>query len=430
MEQNLPKVLVISSSPFSKTSNNGKTLSSFFLNYETEKIAQLAFSSGDYNTDVCQNYYCITVSDVLKKRSGKKIDIKTEISEKAPAPDKSANKSLKYKLFHPLSEKRLPIAVLLKNLIWEKDYFYNDIYAWIEDFKPEVVFFQGFSMPYGYDIAFKICEKYNLPMILELTDDYTHKLYRFSPIASYNSKKYLKNFEKAINMASKVIVISPKMKREYQSRYGGNMEVMMNSIPTPEANIQTKRDEYKYVYAGNVRLNRWKILINFARALNKLDKAARLYIYTPDKVDKKVLKAFGKEPAIVYGGSLNPSELDKVLHECFGVVHVEAFDSKNRKITQYSLSTKISEYMASGALIFAIGPSEVASMEYLKSNDIAVCISDKSVKKIYEALTSSYDSSKLTENAINLAKNEHNILNNSMRVTEILKSSVAKKSEE
>ena len=53
----LPKVLVIASTPFSKTKNNGKTLSSFFETYDRTLIAQFSYSGGDFNSDICDNYY-------------------------------------------------------------------------------------------------------------------------------------------------------------------------------------------------------------------------------------------------------------------------------------------------------------------------------------------------------------------------------------
>ena len=53
----LPKVLVIASTPFSKTKNNGKTLSSFFETYDRNLIAQFSYSGGDFNSDICDTAF-------------------------------------------------------------------------------------------------------------------------------------------------------------------------------------------------------------------------------------------------------------------------------------------------------------------------------------------------------------------------------------
>ena len=67
MEPNvcLPKVLVIASTPFSQTKNNGKTLSSFFEGYDRSFVAQFSYSGGDCNETVCNNYFFLTKEHVL-----------------------------------------------------------------------------------------------------------------------------------------------------------------------------------------------------------------------------------------------------------------------------------------------------------------------------------------------------------------------------
>jgi hypothetical protein len=71
--------LIISNNPFSKTSNNGKTLESIFDNQNFINISQLYFTSyqnPDYS--FCDNYFRITDKDVLKniykRKYGNKIN--------------------------------------------------------------------------------------------------------------------------------------------------------------------------------------------------------------------------------------------------------------------------------------------------------------------------------------------------------------------
>ena len=61
------KVLVVSSSSFSETGNNGKTLCSLFSNLESSDIAQLYFGTNEEPyIEFCDNYYRITETDILK----------------------------------------------------------------------------------------------------------------------------------------------------------------------------------------------------------------------------------------------------------------------------------------------------------------------------------------------------------------------------
>ncbi len=381
--RNLPKVLVIASTPFSKTKNNGKTLSSFFETYDKTSIAQFSYSSGDCNSDVCDNYYFLTKNDLLSGSKGSAY--KSDQIAKNDYRKYVSKASFIRRFFHCFSQARNPIAIWIKDKMWKKAN-YAGAFAWIDQFDPDVVFFQGFSMAYGYDFALSVCKRKNIPLILELTDDYTHRLYPLSFVEKINQKRYMKVFTEAIRVASKTIVISELMKEEYESRFGGDMDVMMNTVNAANPIFDCERTPNDYVYAGNLLLNRWKVLRNLGKALLHVNPQAKLNIYTPDVPPKHILKSLSKVSSIHYGGRLTKEELESRLKRCEYVVHVEAFDKKNRIITRLSMSTKISEYVASGAKVLAIGPSDVASMRCLALNGLGVCINSPSTKYISKAL--------------------------------------------
>ncbi len=414
----LPRTLVISSSFFSKKSNNGKTLSSFFYDYPIDRVSQLSFGISPNNPSVCRRYYALTINDVLRRKQGKEYPVLSETD----CTDEANSNSLLKVIFHYFSEKRFPFTILLKNKIWS---FYerSGIYEYIESFKPDVVFFQGFSLCYGYRIALDICERYSLPMVLELTDDYTARLYPKSLIDYINHRGYDRYFEKAIRYSSSVIVISPKMKKEYERRYGKPMIEMMNSVSLFQF-ADNLRDEHLFVYAGNVRLNRWKVLVEFGKAIHRIDPKNVLFICTPDTVSDSVLNAFAKCPSIKYGGSLSATELEELFSKCSYVVHVEAFDKINKEITRYSLSTKIPEYMSSGALIIAIGPSDIASMEYISEEKIGICINSVTFDEIYnklnDTLSNSHLLNQMKERAQEVCYRNHSKEKNAMIIRQLL----------
>lgn len=380
----LPKVLVIASTPFSKTKNNGKTLSSFFETYDRTLIAQFSYSGGDFNSDICDNYYFFTKEDVLRGNKGAAYK-SAGILRKENIMESGKKKSFIKRFFHVFSQARNPIALWIKDRIWKKA-DYSKALDWIDQFDPDVVFFQGFSMAYGYDFALNVCKRNNIPLILELTDDYTYRLYPLSIIEKINHKRYMNVFTEAITLASKTIVISDLMKEEYESRFGGDMDVMMNAVNTKNFNYDCERTPNDYVYAGNLLLNRWKVLRNLGKALLQINQKATLNIYTPDVPPKHILKSLSKVSSIRYGERLTKDELECRLKKCEYVVHVEAFDKKNRKITRLSMSTKISEYVACGAKILAIGPSDVASMKCISDNNLGIWVYNPSVKRIAERL--------------------------------------------
>ena len=61
-----PRILVISNNSFSNTTNNGKTLASFFDKYPVNNIAQLYFYLELPSYTHYHNYFRITDNDIVK----------------------------------------------------------------------------------------------------------------------------------------------------------------------------------------------------------------------------------------------------------------------------------------------------------------------------------------------------------------------------
>ncbi len=56
---------------------------------------------------------------------------------------------------------------------------------------------------------------------------------------------------------------------------------------------------------------------------------------------------------------------------------MESFKNKNVRTTRLSFSTKVTDYLSSGKPIWAVGPDEIASIEYFKMNDCALVTSSR-----------------------------------------------------
>ena len=66
------------------------------------------------------------------------------------------------------------------------------------------------------------------------------------------------------------------------------------------------------------------------------------------------------------------------------VLFLESFERKSIQTTRLSFSTKIIDCMQSSASILAIGPLEIASIDYLAKNNLGYIISD--IEKLDEKL--------------------------------------------
>ena len=106
-------------------------------------------------------------------------------------------------------------------------------------------------------------------------------------------------------------------------------------------------------------------------------KKAELEIYTAANINPEIERKLNIKDSARIMGSKSYDEIKAIMHNADVVVHVESFDKDQIKTTKYSLSTKIIDCLQSGSLVLGIGPSGIASIEYLKKIDGAVVVDNK-----------------------------------------------------
>lgn len=430
MESENPKVLVISHNPFSDTQNNGKTLSAFFKGWPKDKIAQLYLTLDKFDTTVCEKFYRITDLDVLKTIFSKKqVGIEYTQTEEEKAADiaikngtekEKLHKNKLYLLIRDLYQKRNPFMYCIRNLAWKivKPWKQEKLNKWIDDFNPDVVFFQSSNVYAIFDMVYDICKKRNIPLVMETTDDYVTSHFSIDPFYWIDHYKMKNRYTKAVKYSSCIFAIGDMMAKEYQERFGGNFKVAMNSISiknkvTPYV---PKEKEVNFLYAGNLGLNRWKVLHEIGIALKEIvqenDIKINFEVYSIERPQKEILKALTIENIMTYKGSLDSEELLKKRNESDILVHVESFDKKNKYITRLSVSTKIPEYLVSKRCILAVGPKNVASIRYIEDNDLGVVITTNQKKqmkeKLIELVTNSTKRTNYANQSLDIIEEKHN----------------------
>lgn len=391
-----PRVLVIAHNPFSDSQNNGKTLSAFFDGWPKDKLAQIYLTPDKPDYTVCENFFRITDLEVLKSFF-KKDKSGGNIIEKGCTLENEKEKLHKnglYVLIKNLFVKRLPLMYCVRNFVWKivKPWKTSNLQNWISNFNPDVVFFQSSNMYSIFDMVNDICDQFNAELLMETTDDYVTKHFSLDPFYLFDINKMIKKYEKLVKRSKCVFAIGDMMAEEYERRFGGNFKVAMNSIDISNNVVpysKVKNTETVMTYAGNLGLNRWKVLYKIGKTLEDLERdgiKAKLNIYSIDKPNKKILKKLNLANVMSYNGSLDKKELIDVRNNSDILVHVESFDKKNKYITRLSVSTKIPEYLASKRCILAVGPKDVASIKYMKNNNIGEVISSANKKELKNGL--------------------------------------------
>ncbi|WML55181.1 hypothetical protein RCG17_11670 [Neobacillus sp. PS3-12] len=408
-----PRVLIVTVNPLSTTSNNGKTYDSFFKGYPKERIAQLYFHREIPTSDVCENYYKISDEDIIKQFLSRSENLGRKVyradKEERLIPEKINNKM-----------KKSAIVRFIRSLFWlSLDFEKNGVKNWLDKFDPEIIFFCGGNANYLYNNVLMLSKKYNAKIVYYITDDYVLPYFSLNIFDLINRHWTQSVFKKMCKNSSLILTIGDKMSDVYKERYGLVSKKIMNLVQIKEKiilNNELKNNDLQFVYVGGLHSNRWKVLSFIGKSLERIEKKGfkgTLKVYSQHQPNEKILREINNKEYSRYCGSLDSEGVKKVLEESDVLVHVESFDRSSKKITCLSVSTKISEYMASANCILAVGPEDVASIEYLLETESGFVMNSMENEDLDNKIINIFQNPdkrvKYMENALLIAKKNHDI---------------------
>ena len=419
------KILVVSHNVFSKTSNMGKTLASYFEGIDSSHIAQFYIHSEIPTHNICKNYYRITDKEAIKsiftRRSGRVLgedDVREHLVDSRTDTGNTARLYLK-------ARKRSPVIYFARNLWWNLGKWKTKkLKSWLDEFNPDVVFFASGDYAFMYKIALWISRYKKIPLVVSCMDDYyfyNKNANRFG--GRFVHKAFMKQVKKTMNYASCIYPICEKMGREYGELFGKPYHTLCTPSTISEPLKFEKSNLISYI--GNLGYKRNEQLVAIGRALKDLDVSDKpnfINVYSAEK-DPEILKDLNEENGIKFCGSISADKVIEVMGQSLAVIHTESFDESMRKSVRYSMSTKIADSLASGTPILAFGPKEIASIEYLIDNNAAFCAvsTDELPSVLKNLLCDIQKKNEIVNNAIKLANKNHNSEKNCGMIKETLK---------
>ena len=397
------RVLIVSHNALSRTANNGKTLTALFADWPRDKLAQFYLMHEMPDVSICGRFFRITDEEMLRAcltrapAQGSALDAPQDAGEAERAPQGTGMGRRLYRLVQIALAHHLPLFEWARDRVWRPRLYRSPaLCAWLDDFAPEVVFFQGSNYPFAYGLVDWVCRRYGARLLLQLTDDYTYVPYKLLPMAWVNHARYMRGFTAALGRAEAVYAISPAMQAEYARRFGcANIQVAANCVPVRDATPeQPPAAPLRLLYAGSVHTGRWRSLRRLGEqlaALRAQGLEACLEVYTPGAISPRQRRALTLAPCLRYGGSLTPEALQQAMAQAHVLVMVEAFSRAARWVTRLSLSTKIPEYMAAGRCVLAFGPPDVSSIRYIQDRDAGVVVTDRRPEAMRAALRKLFD---------------------------------------
>jgi len=375
------------------------------------------------DNSVCAQYYRITDKNVIKsiitRKSGTIFtsnDIKTDLLYSRTDRGHTAK-------IYQKAKNKTPFNYFARNLWWKLGKWKTKkLLQWIDAFDPQIIFLASGDYSFIYDIALQLAKYKKIPLVVSCMDDYYFYNKNQNKLGGkLVHKTFMRHVYKTMRYADAIFPICEKMGRDY----GALFQKPCYTLCTPSTLSKPLQYEKSNAisYIGNMGYKRNEQLLKLGRALKSISCEGKpLYIDVYSQESRpEILKDLTEENGIRFHGSISSQQVLEVMGKSMAVIHTESFDESTRKSVAYSVSTKIADSLASGTCILAYGPAEIASIEYLKSNCAAYCITDdKDLETgLTELITDTSLRQDIANHALVLARKNHDAERNGEMIKSI-----------
>ncbi len=370
-------VLVISNNPFSKDSNNGKTLEAIYQYHTKDRLSQLFFTGNklDVDFDFCSNYLRISDVDVLRRLFGFRVEF--ENLDKAENVHSDGNIQLNLLKSVFFSFRSASFFRLVRDLLWSTNVWKTkELISWVRNINPDYIFYVSGGSNFTFNVARYISDELSIPIVSFFTDDYLiYPLRRniFDKIIHRRIKKFSSTL---IDKSILCFGIGSLMCQVYSEYFNKEFYPLMNSVPIRDFDPNKHQSGKNTIsYFGSLHTQRWRMLMRLASIVNlKQRNDIIIKVYTSKPPERKVFNEMIKA-GITFSGSVFGDDLVEAMKDSDILLHIESNDEFSKSLTKLSVSTKIPEYLISSRPILGFGPTDVASMMLLVDEKIGLVLS-------------------------------------------------------
>lgn len=366
-----PKILIVDTQPYN-TMVQSRALDSYFHKFKNENLMQIFSDPRTPCKGHCSILYQITDKQLFLRRFGKK----NKVGRVFNISDLKAewHSSDIQKVYRP--KNKTPLYRFIRKLVWKKRYWLTkELDTIVDSFQPDFVFV-GFSKDFFiFEIAMHFSEKYNIPLILSIADDYVfYDEYKGQFLNRLYRKKYLQTVASLFKSDTICIFESQKIKNKYQEHFNVRGEVIhiaSDFKPVICTGFDLKND---WFYFGNLEFGRFNSLFQIADTLRLLGSNIMVHVYSKD-IDKKKCKI--NHPNLRLHHQIPYSKAIEISKNAGALIIAEGFDEKDVGMVEYSLSTKVGDLLCSGRPIIAYGDMRCGSIGFLIENDVGYVATSK-----------------------------------------------------
>lgn len=409
----LPRVLVVDVNAWREDATSN-TLMEIFRCWDPEKLALVYTSSELPNTTACRSFFQIGENQVLKSvfKPWQKVGIPVMNTPTYNDADAQAERLLRARA-HKTRSKWMRLA---REFVWKLGHWKSsELLAFINVFQPDVLFIPIFPYAYMGRIQKWIIRKTHKPIVCYLADDnYSYDscqgFYDYV-LRSWN-RKYVRNLA---TRSSQMFVIVDKEKEDTDRRFGTDSVILTKSIDFTDLSYLEKlpNNPLKFVYTGSLLIGRSGTICKVADAINELNSEygetlSELFVYSQTSLTEDVLSHLNVG-ASHFCGCVSHQVIQTILKDADVVVFAEALHGKEANVAKLSFSTKITDYLANGKCILAIGKEDIAPIDYFRRNNAALlAYSEAGIKqRIREIINDPSIINKYGRNAFSCALRNH-----------------------
>ncbi len=381
------KILVISRTPWNINNSFGNSYENIFTNLKDIEICNLYCDFGYPKSKIVKKFYRINEKTMIKKILGLN---KTAIENVKIDENKFNNKEVNF--VNRIKKLRYWFFYLLRDLVWSIGNWKDDgLLNAIKIFNPDIIFQPIYFSTYMNDIVYYVKKNINKPIIGYVSDDVY--FYRFPSYSLYFlCKKFLVRLKvkKVIKNCELLYVITERQKKDYEKYFKIKCKVLTKGYEFSDE----KKNEYdsnknqiiKIVYTGNLAPERFQSLLKLAKLtdyLNSEKKHFEIDVYSGTILSNKNIKDLNKFRSLKYYGEIDNELIPKIQKDSDILLFLESDNKIYKEKIKYSFSTKLIDYFFANRTILAIGPRNIAPIEYLDKNDSAlIAENEKELQKI------------------------------------------------
>jgi len=378
------KALIVSSNAWNESNSFGNTYENIFRDLKEFQVGFITLSYEPNSTDLFHEYYQVTdkmlVKNLLnpKKKTGRILENTGQDTSQMDTLSKEETKQVDF-----LRKKRYTGIFVLRDLLWKIGRWKSaDLKKFIDKEKCDFIFVPFGSTGRLANFQMFLKKYTGLPMVGYIWDDYySLKQFNLSPFWwLYRIYVHFK-LKKVFRACDYIYVISRQQKEEYERLLKRPCKILYKGYKFDEKpeNVPERKGKIVLAYTGNIGSNRWKNLYLIGKAIKKLNYADKIQldVYSKTPLTDEMKQCLSPDNCINFKGGISFQEVIQVQKDADILVYTESYDLKPRLIARLSFSTKLVDYFHQAKCIFAVGPKDVASMDYLIQNDAAITATDE-----------------------------------------------------